>query len=138
MKKLLILFIVGFAFSQNCFSQEKYEWYKVQKVELYSLKKIKKASGISSKDLNLINLEKSDSDKISSHINQIEEYEFDVLLEQKCYVLRVYFPNSFTDFIYYPEQGVLFKMNNETEYFKIKKKEEFLKLIESFVKAKGK
>lgn len=134
--KLSILFFL-IILSQSCFSQEKYEWNNIQKVELYSFPKNKKTEEYTSKDLNLKSLVKCETKKIIEHLKELKKYKLDVLIEQKFYALRVYFPKSQTDFILYIDQGVMFRMKNGNEYFKITKKDQFKKLIENLTKKNG-
>ena len=71
---------------------------------------------------------------IIPYLKELGKYKLDVLIEKKKYALRVFFPKSWTDFIYFPSQGILFRMKNGEEYFTIIKKIEFNKLIEDFKK----
>jgi len=137
MKYKLTIFIFFIILSQICFSQEKYDWKNVQKVELYSFEKNKKSEEYSSKDLNQKSIVKCKTEMIIPHLKELGKYEMDVLIEKKFYALRVYFPKSRTDFIYLPFQGVIYKMKNGKEYFKILKRDEFTKLIEDFTKKNG-
>jgi hypothetical protein len=125
MKNLLSIFLVVIAFSQSCFSQEKYEWNKIQKVELYSFEKNTKCTEISSKNLNFKTLVKCETGSIIKYLKELKINKLDVLVEPTFYALRVYFPKYHTDFIYLPFQGVMYRMKNGNEYFKIVKRNEF-------------
>lgn len=132
MKKLLYLFIVVILFFQSAYSQEKYDWENIQKVELYSFQNRNKWVEISSKDLNQKTLVKCKTENIIKHLKELKEYEFDVIIEPDCYALRVYFQKSHTDFLLFPEQGVIFRMTNGKDYFRIAKRNEFEKLIQLY------
>jgi hypothetical protein len=136
MKNKLSIFIFIIILSQVCNSQEKYNWKNIQKVELYSFEKNKNIEGYNSKNLDQKSLIKCKSEMIIPYLNELEKYKMDVVIEKKFYALRVFFPKSWTDFIYFPSQGVLFRMKNEEEYFAVIKKIEFNKLIEDFKKKK--
>ena len=70
-------------------------------------------------------------------IKTLKKFKYDVLIEKKCYVLRVYFGKIHTDFFLYVEQGVIFKIDHGTEYFAIQNRKEFKEMIEKIVKANG-
>ncbi|GEP52807.1 hypothetical protein FNO01nite_34790 [Flavobacterium noncentrifugens] len=137
MKNLLVIFIVVIAFTQSCFSQEKYDWNTIQKVELYSFEKNNKCGEINSKNLNFKTLVKGETTNIIKYLKEFKTNNLDILLEQTCYALRIYFPKYHTDFIYFPSQGVLFRMKNGNKYFWIEKREEFNKLIDDLTRKNG-
>jgi hypothetical protein len=112
----------------NCFSQEKFDWNNIQKVELYSFKKNKKIEEYSSSDLNKNSIVKCDTKKIIKYLKELKMFKNDVVIENKFYALRVYFAKSRTDFILFLNQGVMFKLKNGNKYFEIESG--FKKLIE--------
>lgn len=127
MKNLLYLFIITIVFSQSSYSQGKYDWKSIQKVELYSIKKNDKSGElISSKYFNKKNLVECQTEDIIKSLKDLKKYKYDVLTEKESYALRVFFKKSHADFLVFPEQGVMF---NKNEYFTIAKKGEFKKLI---------
>src|SRR5213596_1186668 len=107
MKYKLSIFIFLVVLS-HCFSQENYDWNNIQKVELYSFEKNKKIEEYTSKDLNEKSLVKCDTKKIIQYLKELKEFKNDVVIENKFYALRVYFPKSRTDFILFANQGVMF------------------------------
>ena len=131
MKYKLSIFIFLVVLS-HCFSQENYDWNNIQKVELYAFEKNKKIEEYTSKDLNEKSLVKCDTKKIIQYLKELKKFKNDVVLENKFYALRVYFPKSRTDFILFVNQGVMFKLKNGRTYFEIGS--EFKKLIEELTK----
>ncbi|MCD9573456.1 hypothetical protein [Flavobacterium soyae] len=120
MKNLLYLFIITIVFSQSSYSQGKYDWKSIQKVELYSIKKNDKSGElISSKYFNKKNLVECQTEDIIKSLKDLKKYKYDVLTEKESYALRVFFKKSHADFLVFPEQGVMF---NKNEYFTIAKK----------------
>jgi hypothetical protein len=99
---------------------------------LTKLEKNKKIEEYTSKDLNEKSLVKCDTKKIIQYLKELKKFKNDVVLENKFYALRVYFPKSRTDFILFVNQGVMFKLKNGRTYFEIGS--EFKKLIEELTK----
>ena len=124
--KLGIFIFLVFPF--YCFSQENYDWNNIQKVELYSFEKNKKIEEYTSKDLDEKSLVKCDTKKIIQYLKELKMFKNDVVIENKFYALRVYFPESHTDFFIFVKQGVMFRLKNGTKYFEIES--EFKNLIE--------
>lgn len=128
-KLSIIIFLI---FLTNGFSQENYDWNNINKVELYSFEKNKKNKEYTSKYFSEKNLIKCDNQKIIQYLKELKPFKYDILIENQFYILRVYFPESQTDFILFVNQGVMFKFNNGNKYFEIGS--EFKKLLEGITK----
>ena len=83
MKNKLSIFIFIIILSQVCYSQEKYDWKNIQKVELYSFEKNNNIEGYNSNDLNQKNFIKCKSEMIIPYLKELGKYKLDVLIEKK-------------------------------------------------------
>lgn len=135
MNYLLLATLILISFTQRSYSQEKIDWSKIKKIELY-LVDSQKDNKITSKDLNSKTLIKCESEKIVNYFKEVDNCTFDALVEKNNYALKIYFSTTQKDFLLLLNQGVMFEMNKWTCY-SIIKKDELKKFIENIMKENG-
>ncbi|MBW4359992.1 hypothetical protein [Flavobacterium taihuense] len=133
--KLIYSVLFTFLFFSISFSQENYNWKNIRKIELYSFSKYNYCNGIKSSNLNSKKPIKCNPEHFKKHLNNIEIYHLDTLLEKGCVILRIYFKNKTSDFVVHLEQGVLMDLKNQTEFFVVKNKTEFKQLVLYYLNA---
>ena len=131
--KLICSILFTFLFFTIGFSQEKYDWDNIQKIELHSFPKNNYCKGIKSSNLSSKTLINCNTDKIKPYLTNLDTYKYDVLLEKQCILFRVYFTDRRLDFIVYLDQGILMNLNSPFTVFAIKKREGFKNLILSLI-----
>jgi hypothetical protein len=125
--KLIYSVLFTFLFLSISFSQEKYDWKNIQKIELRSFSKYNYCNEI--KSLNSKTLIKCNPEHFKEYLDNIKVYQLDISLEIGCLILRIYFKNKTSDFVVYLDQGVLMDLKHQNSFFVVKNKKEFKQLV---------
>lgn len=131
--KLIYSILFTFLFFSISFSQEKFDWKNIQKIELHSFSKNNYCKDIKSSNLGNKTLINCNTDKIKPYLTDLDKSKYDVLLEKQCILFRVYFKDKKCDFVVYLDQGILMNLNSPYTVFAIKKRDDFKKLILSLI-----
>jgi hypothetical protein len=131
--KFIYSFLFSFLFFSISFSQEKFDYNNIQKIELHSFSKNYYCKDIKSSNLSSKTVINCNTEKIKPFLMDLEKPKYDVLTEKQCVLIRVYFKDKQCDYVVFPDQGLLMNLNSPYTFFSIKNRDGFKKLILSYI-----